>query len=149
MDEIEVIAKGEARKLGCRWLAEDIAQEARLQRHLGRKASVGQIAIDVVRSEFGRSGTDTNAAKRAERVGWLPVEDAMRIGEPEMEDGLQWQSVVASLKDEERAFVVLFYQWGLTLKEIAFCYGVTESRVCQQLGEATNKLRKRRIVSLE
>ncbi|MFZ5650393.1 MAG: FliA/WhiG family RNA polymerase sigma factor [Bacillota bacterium] len=49
---------------------------------------------------------------------------------------------VKSLPEKEQLVLALYYQEGLTLKEIGLVLEVSESRVCQLHGRAVGKLRK-------
>lgn len=51
--------------------------------------------------------------------------------------------VMDMLTDKERQLVVMYYEEGLTLKEIGDILKVTESRVCQIHGAMLQKIRKR------
>jgi hypothetical protein len=33
----------------------------------------------------------------------------------------------------DRAFFILFYKWGLTEIEIAYCFGISETIVCKRM----------------
>jgi RNA polymerase sigma factor for flagellar operon FliA len=50
---------------------------------------------------------------------------------------------IEELPEKERRVIGLYYQEGLTMKEIARVLGVSESRVCQLHGRALSKLRAR------
>lgn len=52
-------------------------------------------------------------------------------------------AAIADLPEQERRVVVLYHHEGLFLKEIGDMLGVTESRVCQILSQATKRLRAR------
>jgi RNA polymerase sigma factor for flagellar operon FliA len=48
---------------------------------------------------------------------------------------------VAGLPERQQMILEMYYQREMTLKEIGLQVGVTESRVCQIMGEATGRLR--------
>ena len=50
---------------------------------------------------------------------------------------------IDSLPEREKLVIALYYQEGLTLKEIGLVLGVTESRVCQLHTQALLRLRGR------
>jgi DNA-directed RNA polymerase specialized sigma24 family protein len=50
--------------------------------------------------------------------------------------------ILKPLKNIERAMIVLFYYWGLTQKEIAYIFGVSESRVCQRMKNSHEQMKK-------
>lgn len=51
--------------------------------------------------------------------------------------------VIATLSEREQMVLSLYYDKDMTLKEIGGVLGVSESRVCQILGEATLRLKSR------
>lgn len=57
----------------------------------------------------------------------------------EMQDRLR--DAIADLPERQQMILEMYYQREMTLKEIGMHVGVTESRVCQIMGEATGKLR--------
>jgi RNA polymerase sigma factor for flagellar operon FliA len=57
----------------------------------------------------------------------------------EMQDRLR--DAIAGLPERQQMILEMYYQREMTLKEIGLHVGVTESRVCQIMGEATGKLR--------
>lgn len=57
----------------------------------------------------------------------------------ELHDRLR--NAISGLPERQQLILEMYYQREMTLKEIGTCVGVTESRVCQIMGEATGKLR--------
>jgi len=57
----------------------------------------------------------------------------------ELHDRLR--SAISGLPERQQLILEMYYQREMTLKEIGTCVGVTESRVCQIMGEATGRLR--------
>lgn len=51
------------------------------------------------------------------------------------------RSAISGLPERQQLILDLYYQREMTLKEIGQLVGVTESRVCQIMGEATGRLR--------
>ncbi len=51
------------------------------------------------------------------------------------------RDAINGLPDRQQRIIEMYYDRGMTLKQIGMQVGVTESRVCQIMGEATNKLR--------
>lgn len=51
------------------------------------------------------------------------------------------RDAINGLPDRQQRIIEMYYDGGMTLKQIGMQVGVTESRVCQIMGEATNKLR--------
>ncbi|MBO8129177.1 MAG: FliA/WhiG family RNA polymerase sigma factor [Peptococcaceae bacterium] len=59
----------------------------------------------------------------------------------EREDHELLEQAVNDLDEKDRLVLALYYQDGLTLKEIGLVLGVSESRVCQLHGRAIKRLR--------
>lgn len=57
----------------------------------------------------------------------------------EMQERLR--DAISGLPERQQMILEMYYQREMTLKEIGLHVGVTESRVCQIMGEATGKLR--------
>jgi len=57
----------------------------------------------------------------------------------ELHDRLR--NAISGLPERQQLILEMYYQREMTLKEIGTCVGVTESRVCQIMGEATGRLR--------
>lgn len=57
----------------------------------------------------------------------------------ELHDRLR--SAISGLPERQQLILEMYYQREMTLKEIGQLVGVTESRVCQIMGEATGRLR--------
>lgn len=57
----------------------------------------------------------------------------------ELQDHLQ--KAISGLPERQQRILDMYYRREMTLKQIGVEVGVTESRVCQIMGEATNKLR--------
>jgi RNA polymerase sigma factor for flagellar operon FliA len=51
------------------------------------------------------------------------------------------KKAIAGLPERQQMILEMYYHRDMTLKEIGMQVGVTESRVCQIMGEATSKLR--------
>jgi RNA polymerase sigma factor for flagellar operon FliA len=51
------------------------------------------------------------------------------------------QHAIGTLPNRQQKILHMYYQCGMTLKEIGSLVGVTESRICQIMGEATARLR--------
>lgn len=104
----------------------------RLARHFG---AIGRVSLDEVRYSQG-----------GEPVRWQDVLEDPNSPDPlervvAQEDASLLAAAVECLDERDRLVLALYYQEGLTLKEIGRVLGVTESRVCQLHGKAINKLR--------
>jgi RNA polymerase sigma factor for flagellar operon FliA len=78
----------------------------------------------------------------------VPVIDAIPGGtEPEQECERSWDAdevdqALCVLNDRERECVRLYFWEGLLMKDIGERLGVSESRICQIIGHARDKLRR-------
>jgi len=115
---------------------EAVARKAGLTLDEYWDAEVGSLALrQISLSEVMPAGeraledilTDRGEEQPAER---LAVEELIRI-------------VRELLSDKERELVVLYYQEGLTLKEIGEIFHVSESRVCQMHAAMVARIRKK------
>ncbi len=84
----------------------------------------------------------TDDGAPADRIGEL---SAKTLG-PDEAAGIRelharLHSAIAGLPERQRMILDMYYQREMTLKEIGQRVGVTESRVCQIMGEATGRLR--------
>lgn len=76
------------------------------------------------------------------------VSDTLAAKPAENLDG--FASIVAKLSTrEERVMFVLYYQEGMSMREVGEAVGVTQSRVSQVMGEATRRLRSNLTLAIE
>lgn len=132
-------AKKLAKSKGMSDCADDFAQEAYLALARGRKAQLRELWVDFLRGTFG----DNRSLKSIKRI--IQYEDVLPEVEfySDSEEGVLWDSVLNNLSAEERLPIVLYFQWGLTLKEIGYTIGVSEGRVSQQMTAIMKNLKKR------
>jgi DNA-directed RNA polymerase specialized sigma24 family protein len=130
-------AKNMAARWGYRCCAEDFAQEVCLAISKGRKASMKQMFIDFLRREYGDyrfAGGDKKAASVRMLASPLAIERLSKeYGRPAIE-------MAKSLRYIERSLVILHYDWGFTVEEIAHCFGVGEPRIRKRLERLLDKL---------
>lgn len=81
---------------------------------------------------------DTPGERMAELSSKQPGPDEA-AGTRELHDRLR--SAIGGLPERQQLILEMYYQREMTLKEIGQVVGVTESRVCQIMGEATGRLR--------
>jgi RNA polymerase sigma-70 factor (sigma-E family) len=126
-------------------LAEDLAQEAlttavrdwtRVRRATSPGAYVHRVAINLANGHFRRRKVAARALRRA-AAG--PAEPPAG---PHPADVLALRAAVSALPRRRRAVVVLRYQAGLSLAEIADVLGITTGTVKSQLHDALATLRR-------
>lgn len=119
--------------------AEDFAQEVALSILTGRKTTMANHLIDYLRKEFGDSRYD-NQIKRATRS----PEQITESIEPQavQTDDLDFEKLLTDmLTQKEQAYMNLIHRWGFTLNEVGKTFGVSESRVSQEVKEIYRKSR--------
>jgi hypothetical protein len=111
--------------------AQDIEQEAALRFSLdGAGRTIDQAIIDAVRRLRGRA----ESYKFAAQV--LPLHEARKLAVTmDFDASLSWRDVLKRFKGNDRAMIVLKFEWGMELKEIGHVVGMHDSAVCLRLGE--------------
>jgi RNA polymerase sigma factor (sigma-70 family) len=132
--------------------AEDYAQDALLQtiEHPEWQVDFRYRVLDAIRKDHGRTGTLKHAVRRnLENSKHLDPESVYgpsfeNLREPRQTDPLEFarfREMLSGLKPSERAIIILRYFWSFTEIEIADCFGVTESRICQKLSDIHEKIK--------
>lgn len=125
--------------------AEDFAQEAAFQYSKGRKAVMSLMFIDYIRKAFGDTRTESNKELNQSRLGesryFEEVDPNVHGYEPEMSSDIR--HCQNNLTDQDRVIFTLLCKYGLSMAEIGDVLGVSESRICQHMGEIKKKLVKR------
>lgn len=126
--------------------SEDFAQDALLTYCEGKSLgqSIDQTVIDVLRHNYGRKGTKSQVAKRN-------ITKTLQINElheqlPEeylLNSTMDIEKVLSQLDGLERAVLVLYYKWELTLSEIGQVFGFTEGRASQLVSAATQEVQRK------
>lgn len=122
-----------AHKWGIHHLAEDIAQEIIITKSQGSYREWIQIAIDYVRSVYGRTdgGAVTDPILNGVELEVLDKE----VSEDGFEDSLDIMTVLKRLypanNDKSRVMFLLYFVYGLNHHEIGALYGVSNMRACQ------------------
>ena len=129
-----------ARALGYRpQEAEELVQRAMLNYVKQNKTgqSTDQALVDSIRHTYGR-GAATEKRKKE-----VLIDDASIIMQYAAKNAVMPSIVetVGKLEGKERAIIILYYKWGLDLKEIGEAFGFSESRAKQILKEAALKIR--------
>jgi RNA polymerase sigma factor for flagellar operon FliA len=133
---------------GRRKLAEVTKAVRALEARLGRRPEEHEIAeaLGVTLEEFHRIAEDLARGPALARMGDDP--DGLSHGDANAEATLLDRELKARLvealkrlPERQQQVLALYYQEQCTQAEIGRILGVTESRVCQILGEATARLR--------
>ena len=136
---------------GHKQVAEDFAQYAALRVFQGRKATVEQLLIDYLRSEYGCTGIRSNSKqllkcnerKHATPIdNENPIEDFARRNSNHVRSFRDFEPFFKFISQIDRSILKLFYEWGFDESEIADCFGVTKSRICQRLQRVQSSLSK-------
>lgn len=128
---ISRIAKHYARRWGCAHIAEEVSQEVLLLyvsilKSKTRRTipTVKQMTIDCLRNmgPYRRNGSQDPLDASTGTEGLLSwLEDTRGTETPRRVE----ESLPRGISREERAILVLHYVWGLTEKEISFCFGMS------------------------
>lgn len=135
LNKIRIKCKITALQLGYGYLYEDFFQDL-IRKYLegsAQKQTVEQSFIDFLRARYGRDpNEDKQKFNRA-----ISFETYSGSCEFDKHDALHididFKKLIAKLPVHLRSVARLYYNWGLTQKEIGQIFDVTESRICQQL----------------
>ena len=129
-------------------LEEDLIQETLLKAWTLSQNEQTQplryMVIDTLRTWRGRGVTEqTKSPKHLLPGHTLPYHEEMAAGATSALDStaLDFRRQLNRLKVRERVVTILYYIYGLDLKEIGYCFGVGESRASQYLREAQRLMR--------
>ncbi len=136
----EAVARLEAR-LGRPPTGEEIAAElgVTVEEYEKILKDTSQAALLSFEELFATDDEDGNSTRHAEPAA-DPDEDPLALLEREELKRIIAEAV-DNLPEREKYVVALYYQEGMTLKEIGEVLGVTESRVCQIHSQAMARLR--------
>lgn len=150
-------------------IIDELRRESWMPRSVQKKSRELSDAIQRVESRLGRTATDREiAAEMAislkeygsvlESIAGSTVfslDDRNNFNEPADDNNGPFKNiqnasikkklaeVIASLPDQEKLVVALYYDNGLNLREIGEVLNVSESRVCQIHSQSTSRLRSR------
>jgi RNA polymerase sigma factor FliA len=144
----ELRAQDALTRHGRRQMGEVTKVMRKLEQHLGRAPEEQEVAtaLGVDLETYQKLSENLARAPALANLGALDPDDVAGSSDSSMElerSQLKAQLVSAVKKLPERTQTVLglYYQEECTLAEIGEILGVTESRVCQILGDATVRLR--------
>ena len=136
-DRLKGIAKALTKRFNKPELTDDLVSFASEAIVRGRKATVKQLYVDFLRQEFGDSRGLSSTFKLANALEW---EDYMDM-EVLDSHSVDFNKIVNSFKGEDKAVLVLYYQWSLTMKEIGNVFGCSEASISIRFKEINNKLK--------
>lgn len=132
-----------AKKFGFYEARFDIAQEvvSKIAEGKGKHQTVDQAVIDIIRKNYGRPGTPgfkrKHALQNASRHTGKEGSTKLR-----QEEGNEFHYLLQMLHGIERAVICLIFQWGFSVKEVAYVFGFSKSRASQVKKRATAKIRE-------
>jgi predicted transcriptional regulator len=142
-----------SRRMGINQDSEDIAQEVAIRFiQNGKGQTVQQATIDVIRSVYGSTRgsrmSGVTGVRRAERFATsLQESRESNLASINPIEGARFIDAFLStsrilLSGSKRAIIILVYQWGFSLEEVADLLGVTESRISQVRSELEERVYK-------
>lgn len=122
--------------------AKDFASWITTKRLEGATGTLGQLYVDFLRQEYGRTGKSrpSRSAEKKRQSRVVMEYDSGQHADPKKTD---ISSYISCFHGIERAILTLCYKWEFNEAEIADCFGVTESRICQRLKGIQSRLRQR------
>lgn len=148
-ESLRLGAIGHACSNGLQSHAEDFASYCVMRLYEGRSTHrIRYMFVDYKRETFGDTRNDLGKIQNAS--SYMPIEigdseeDIYRVDPEEKKQNLPVFELLRELpiKGPLRACFVLHAVHGLTMKEIALCFNVTESRISQILTEAEALIKK-------
>jgi DNA-directed RNA polymerase specialized sigma24 family protein len=135
-------AKLSATRKGFAEDSDDLAQEVLLNwlEGGGQHQTVDYAVIDAIRRDRGDSRNGQFEPRKRERRPHCELKEFHSVDQFDESRG-DFERITSMLKGGRRAVAVLFFEWGLTQKEIGGCFGVTESAVCNWLRQIEDVLR--------
>lgn len=123
-------------------ILEDFPAWAVEKRMLGSLSREKSLFVDFLRSRLGKSGTASNAMKKAIAEGGAAEVELMVSHPAGQETALMVKSFCSVLHGRDAEIVRLYFFEDFTSKEIGEKIGLTEARVCQLLKGAIERMRK-------
>ena len=123
---------------------EDFPSWAYERMKLGSRARIDQLLIDYLRTTYGVTGTDGQRLRKALNTASdnsLGLDLIEASATPSPSARLESDQLWGLANGRDREMLQLYFQEGLSKKEIADQYGVTEARVCQLMKNAMAKMR--------
>lgn len=142
--------------------ADDFAQEAIVKILSGRKATIAQLFIDFVRQQYGDTGRGRSALGQLKSAGIREAKsfdqpisresestlfDVLVAPEPDPgHDRHDWRAR-NSFGEREGLIADMRYDDEMLESEIAWIFGVTESRICQIIKRVNKKIESSAIIA--
>jgi DNA-directed RNA polymerase specialized sigma subunit len=124
---------------------EEIAQEVMCRYATGQhqKQSVQKAVIDVIRSRYGDSRWKRTGDKGA-LLNCLPFLERHGGYSSKLDEKTALDEKLGDLQGTPRVVMYLLFFWGLTMKEIAHCLGLTQGRISQITTETIEAIRRKK-----
>ena len=132
-------AFNEVKKFGRLDLLDDFTQFAAEAIVRGRKATVPQLFIDFIRDTLGDSRYD--GSRKPKSKSMVGLEYLKGTGYVD-KHSIDYNSITEFYDGVERAILILYYKWGMTMAEVGDVLGVSEGRVSQIFKELSIDLKK-------
>lgn len=127
----------------------------------GAHQTMSQAFIEYLRTTYGDSRTASHRVRQSAEINRVTItatrerEEGFELGEDELEGvprielpngrvpfEINEQIRAANLEAQERCMIWLRHGWNFTEGEIANCFGITESRICQRLSGIHKRLQE-------
>ena len=136
---IQLRARIMARAVGCPDLADDIFQEVQLgyiRKGAVRGQTVNQAVTDAIRRLLG-----DKKWRGQERFKQVPLTERLHPQVEQDLSGLLSDEILRDLASEDRALLILYAQWEMTLVEIGHIFGVSDRWASIRLTEIRERLK--------
>lgn len=127
--------------------AEDIAQSVLLQfiKNPKSKQTVEHAVIDYLRQNDWKSRGKSRRFclfNRAQQDDRFEIESIPAVFGSNGHGHESFERYLNCLKTEDRIITVLRYKWSLSESEIGYCFGISDSRVCQRIKSIHKRIQK-------
>ena len=122
--------------------AEDFACWSMIKFIKGRKVRISRLYVDYLRDIRADSRNEAYEEQINVKFPQKQYDERIGPGDGPNEHLVELNLMLNRLDKIDRAVIILYYIWGLTEKEIGYCFGLTEARACQLKREALKKMKR-------